>query len=296
MSKFEYREEMPEPFGCGLAPCNINCGDPFARLYIMPAPRGGASIHWQLKGSFADEGPYSVQLQTSPGGIPVAHDWIDVGLPVTDACYAVDPERRDFGYAIRGHYRLKLVTGDGTYYSDPTSGLNVLPMREWRVAVEAHRRKRQAMLVKGWDPGWLIKRSNSDARCPDCTDAAGTVLNSQCETCQGTGVQCAYYYPIPCVYANLQLAPYRTDNLGEGHGTTTSRIYKSEMLMVPLLDTKDIWVSSRTHIRYEIRSVAPVVVIHGIVISANVTLAQLPPEDIAYTIDIENPLDPTYDV
>ena len=86
---------------------------------------------WSLVDTFLDPSPLQFTLQVGTTANQDADDWTDVGLPVVDQFVAFDPEQRVWGKTNWTHYRVRLVTSLGTYYSLPTGGMGTLDRRSW---------------------------------------------------------------------------------------------------------------------------------------------------------------------
>src|SRR6185369_12176846 len=93
---------------------------PFNRLIVDYIYAGNARVVWEMQRHFIDPLPHTFQLQVGHTPDNAATDWVDVGSPVQDAFFTVDPTKRLFGKFKDLHYRVKITTPAGTYYSEPT--------------------------------------------------------------------------------------------------------------------------------------------------------------------------------
>lgn len=266
-------------------PCNkAPCRSVFDRVHVSHLIRGGTRVMWDLMPEFTDPPPHTFQLQVGRTGNTDADDWEDVGLPVVDSFYAIDGEQRAWGQIQQTHYRVTLTTTLGTYYSDPTGGLGILSHRAWREAREIIRKER--VRFRETQEGYLLKRRISGAKCTLCLEhQTDEPCNPECPECYGTGFQCGYFYPMPCVWADISPKTHRT-GLDPQRGTTNIITVPARMLMVPLLDSYDVWVSKKTDDRYYIHSIQVVAEWHGVPLIANVELRPAPFTDVIYSIEI----------
>jgi hypothetical protein len=69
-------------------------------------------------------------------------------------------------------------------------------------------------------------------------------------------------------------------------GTIQDISIQARMLMLPLIDEKDVWVSRETDDRYFIQAIQNVSEIRGVPLVANVELRPAPYTDIVYRIPI----------
>jgi len=276
---------MTQPTCCD--PCPQDCPSVFDRVHVSYLIRGGTRVVWDLLPEFADPLPWEFTLQVGKSANPMAGDWEDVGISVENTFYAIDGEQRVWGKTNFTHYRVKLETTDGTYYSDPVGGLGILEKRDWRIAREIVRKERLRNKL-ATNNGYLLKRRISGARCTQCTDfQTDEVRNPDCEECWGTGFQCGYFYPMGCVWADLAPRTKRkhVDDRG-ARGTVNDVTVPARMLMIPLIDELDVWVNAKTDDRYYVHQIQHAAEIRGVPLVANVELRPAPFSDIVYGIEI----------
>jgi hypothetical protein len=259
----------------------------FDRVHVSYLIRGGTRVMWDLVDDFHDPLPHSFTLQVGSSGNPQADDWQDVGLPVEDSFYAIDGEQRVWGKSRLTHYRIRLATSKGTYYSEPTSGMGVLSRRDWRLAKEILRKERLRMRLACAD-GYLLKRRWYGPKCTRCIEwQTGEVKDPECPQCYGTGFQCGYFYPMGCVWADLSPQTRRIHQDDQGmRGTTADIVVTGRMLMLPLIQEYDVWVNAKTDDRYYLHSIQHVAEMRGVPLIANIEARPAPFSDIAYDIPI----------
>lgn len=267
--------------------CPPDCENVFDMVHVSYLIRGGTRVMWELLPTFTDPQPWSFQLQVGETGVEAADDWEDVGLPVENTCYAVDATQREYGKNQATHYRIKLVTSKGTYYSDPTAKSGILQPRDWRIAQEIVRKERLRFKYSSQD-GYILKRRSNGQNCTRCLDLqTDEVTDPYCPQCWGTGKQCGYYYPMGCIWADLSTKTQRThvDN-NATRGTVSDVVVSGRMLMLPLIESNDVWVSRKTDERYYIHSIQHAAEIRGVPLVANVEMRPAPFTDVIYSIQI----------
>lgn len=268
-------------------PCPATCQSVFDMVHVSYIIRGGTRIMWLLNPDFKDPNPGSFQVQVGMTGNPDADDRVNVGSPVVNSCYAIDPNRRVYGLSQYTHYRIVLTTPKGTYDSFPVSKTGVLAKRDWLIAAEIIRKEKLRYKLAGQE-GYLLKyRANGDdcTRCIDFQTQEPTDPN--CPQCKGTGRQCGYFYPMACVWADLSPKAHRMHIDDQGtRGTINDVVVTARMLMFPLIDELDVWVSAKTDDRYYIQTIQHIAEVRGVPILANVELRLAPYTDIVYSIEI----------
>lgn len=273
---------------CENGNCTPTCDNVFDMVHVSYLVRGGTRVMWTLIETFNDPLPWSFQLQVAEAGNPDAATWQDVGLPIENACYAIDPEQRNYSKDEQdAFYRVKLCTGRGVYYSEPTAKAGILLPRDWRLAREMVRKEKLRCRYSCQD-GYLLKRRITGADCPVCLDRQTMeVTNPYCEQCWGTGKECGYYYPIGCIWADLSPTTRRRHLDDQAtRGTIQDVVVTARMLMLPLIAGQDVWVSRKTDDRYYIQSIQNIAEIRGVPLVSNVELRPAPFTDVIYRIPI----------
>ena len=270
---------------CPTNACDPSCGSVFDRVVVSRLIRGGTRVMWELLDSFLDPLPHTFSLEVGKTANNQADDWAQVGLSVTNVFVAVDGEQRVFGKTNRTHYRIKLQTSAGTYYSDPVGAMGTLQAREWRIAREVIRKERLRSEYAAQD-GYLLKKRISGVRCETCLDhMTQEVRNPDCPDCLGTGFKCGYYYPMACVWADMSPKAHHVQ-LDGSRGTVDDVVVTSRMLMSPLMGEEDVWVNKLTDDRYYIHKVQHTAEIRGVPLVGNVEMRPAPFTDIVYDIEI----------
>lgn len=268
--------------------CIPDCEWIFARVLVYSAIPGGTRVEWTLHPQFTDPVPHTFQLQVGRTGSNVSDDWENVGLPVSDAFYAIDDTQRVYGKTQWTHYRIKLTSASGVYYSRPEAALGVLPPSDWRIA-RAILQSWTVRLTKtpAGTEGYLLKRRTCGERC-DCLDPDTLdVVNPQHETCYGTGIVGGYYDPVSCVYAELGLKSRREHIDEQMRGTThTGSTVHAKLLAIPHLDSRDIWINKTADLRYTINNINSAAEMRGVPLVVETDLRLLPFSDIAYTFPV----------
>jgi len=215
------------------------------------------------------------QLQTGRTGNNSADDWVNVGLPVTNGCFAVDPEQRVYGKTQWTHYRVVLTTANDIYVSDPQPATGALD-KESRLLVKEIERKELLRLKKAaGQEGVLLKRRLFGAPC-DCRDyMTEEATNSDCPECFGTGFVGGYFEPVE-YWAELTTHGHDSKQSPEGRGTVddATRV-RLRGLNSPQVFSYDVWVAKHNDYRWILRQIGNVVEVRGVpvVISAEARLA-----------------------
>jgi hypothetical protein len=273
---------------CEPKECIPSCENVFDMVHVSYLIRGGTRVMWTLSTTFNDPQPWTFQLQTSwtAGEDPTA--WEDVGLPVDNSCYAIDPNQRNYSRGVQSvHYRVKLTTPVAEYYSEPTAKAGILSVRDWNLAREMVRKEKLRHRYANQD-GYLLKRRSGGALCSRCLDIqTNEVTDPYCPQCWGTGKECGYFYPLACVWADLSPVTRRRHIDDQAvRGTILDITVSARMLMLPLVDAQDVWVSRKTDDRYYIQAIQHVAELRGVPLIANVELRPAPFSDVIYRIPI----------
>ncbi len=272
---------------CEANGCPADCEEVFDMVHVSYLVRGGTRVMWQLIPEFSEPLPWTFQLQVGKTGDSNADDWTDVGLAVDNTCYSIDAEKRVYGKTQNTHYRVQLTTPAGVHYSQPTAKSGILGVRDWRIAKEIVRKEKLRFRYTAQD-GYLLKRRTNGENCTSCLDLqTNEVTDPYCQECWGTGKQCGYYYPMACIWADLSPRTRRMHIDDQAtRGTVQDIVISGRMLMLPLINEQDVWVSRKTDDRYYIHSIQDVAEIRGVPLVANVEMRPAPFTDVIYQIPI----------
>lgn len=279
---------LEEPECPSLEDCTretADCAWIFGNIRVWPIIEGGSRVEWTMHSSFSDAGPYVYQLQAGRTGSNDADDWVNIGLPVTNACYAIDPEKRVYGKSQWTHYRLLLTTADGTYTSAPQPATGVLAKQDRLLAREIERKELLRLKKGAGQFGYLLKRRLFGTAC-SCRDyITEETTNPACELCYGTGFTGGYFEPVD-YWAELTQRKHR-NHIEDPRGTVDdSPRARLRGLNSPQVFSYDVWVDKDTDFRWIIHEVSHLVEVRGvpIIIGAEARLA--PFSDVVYKFPV----------
>jgi hypothetical protein len=267
------------------------CPAVFDRVVVSYLTKGGTSVYWTLHSTFRDPLPYTFQLRVGQSNDPLADDWEDVGGPITNMFFATDGQQRDFSKYNYQYYSVQLTTSQGTYYSEPTALQGTLSAYDWRIGRELVRQERLRMRMRGGgQEGYLLKRRISGTPCPVCLDTqTREVRNPDCPVCWGTGWECGYFFPMACIWADMNPKTYYTTLDGQ-RGTVKPMVCKARMVHTWMMQTEDVFVVKKTDDRFYVHQVQNSVEIRGVPLVAEVELRLAPATDPIYNLPIPDQL------
>ena len=261
---------------------------PFERVSVGYAVEGGARVTWVMSRHFVDPLPHTFQLQVTKTSAPTADDWEDVGEEVENLFYATDGEKRIWGKSLEVHYRVKLTTQRGVFYSEPAAMTTVLTTRDWNEVRELYRQYKKVLSKFKGTQGLLVKRRRYGTPCPVCLDEMteqGTRDN--CETCYGTEISGGYYTPIPNFYVDMSVQQARERVDTNVRGTTKDTNIAGLCAGDILVNSRDLFVETRSDRRWNIETVATKSEHRAFPICLQLELRQLPFSHVAYKIPLE---------
>jgi len=249
--------------------------------------RGVSRVWWQLERLFRDEGPYVFQLQFGRTGLRDASDWTNIGAPVVDSYFALDPEWRETGYDITSHYRVVLTTPTGTYVSQAASCYGELTERDWLLAREIIR-KEQLRNRLAAVPGYLIKPLRYGTPCKRCRDQLTEELtDADCPICSGTGFETGYHPPVAmqCWDLSPQVIQEQVDS--NVKGTTRENPYvNARVIGFPALNKYDIWVNGSSDERWTVDTIQVTAALRGVPLVYQVRMGLLPFNHAVYALEV----------
>lgn len=280
-------QDCPQP-----VECRPECRSVFDRVSVSYLIRGATRVMWELLDTYTDPRPLEFQLQVGRTNNPLADDWEDVGLPVVDQYFALDDEQRVFGKMNWTHYRVRVTSSLSVAYSLPVAGTGILDRRDWRIARDIVRQRKLAFRVgPAGQRGYLLKRRWSGERCPLCLDhQTQQVRNPDCASCYGTGFKCGYYFPLSCVWAELEPKTRHTHTDMQFRGTVDDIAVRATVIMTELLSEMDIFVADKTDDRYFVHEIQHIAEVRGVPLIASVGLRPVPYSSVIYEIVIPDQL------
>jgi hypothetical protein len=256
----------------------------FDRVHVDYALSASARVTWEMRRDFVDPYPWVFQLQVSKDG--GGDTWTDVGTSITNTFYALDDSQRQYGKSLRATYRVQLTTPGGTYTSNQAQVLGKLSKRQW---LQARAIIRRALLrPRGLEdfPGYLMKRKIHGTACTECVDPmTGGILDSDCATCNGTGVVSGYWKAAEDKMFDLQPEGEATQRSPQGTINTVSIVGK--FIGIPAINRNDLWIDANSDRRYLVAQVAPVAELNRVPLIVRAELRLVEFGDIVYSIDPE---------
>jgi hypothetical protein len=259
----------------------------FGNPIVLPAREGGTVVQWILNSAVRDEGDYVYTLQTGNAGVDDPKAWEDV-VTESNVCFLTDKEQRLRGAYSFTHYRLKLQTGERTYYSQPLHTMGYLNYADWR-QYESILRAEQIMLSRRTGTeGILLKKKISGIPCKRCRDFnTGEVRDAGCKLCYGTGWLGGYYKPVPCFRLNLDPVGLTIQHDIDMQGTVIDTRVSARTVASPILVSGDVWVNNNNSERYKILQVQNIVEVKSVPVVYRLGLERLTFSDIAYAVPVK---------
>ncbi len=195
--------------------------------------------------AFAEPGPYTFKLQR--GRAVNDDDWEDVAQTI-DQPWAYDnyPKLRPFDNST--FYRVILTDGNGKEWtSQPVAITTDWNHYDWSRMKEIVR-KETLLLKKAGSPGWLLKRRQFGEQC-ECVDPnTGTVHNSACPDCFGTGIEGGYYDALD--FPVITQPDQRLRRLSGDAGLITMVFKSIRALAWAVPEGDDVWVNATSNERF----------------------------------------------
>jgi len=264
-------------------------GGPFSRIEVDYLVKGESRITWTLRDDFVecDASQHTFQLQANPNW-DEPNSWENVGLPVTNAFFAIDDTQRQFGRVLRVAYRVVMTTPCDTYTSQPAEVLGCLSERQWLQARAILRR----LLLKpsGLEvfEGYLMKRKIHDSTCTECVDPhTGGIKNTDCSNCHGTGIVEGYWQAAENIVFDMQ-PKQRHSKRDKSRGTINDRRpVMAKAIGLPMMHARDVWIDKCSDKRYVVHNVEHLSELNGVPIVAQVEMRLAQFTDPVYGIPLE---------
>ena len=266
---------------------------PFRRVSVDHMVVGNTRVWWQLEPTFQEAGPYTFQLQSADNGLPNSNNWHNVGAPVTNAVYAIDPDRHRAGDLIVTHYRVVLTTPTNTYVSAPAACFGELDESDWLRAREIIRKELLRHQKVSID-GYLIKILRYGKACSRCRDLlTQEQTDGSCPVCFGTNYEGGYHPALEMQCWDLSPQIIQEDSDANLKGTTRENAYvTARVIGFPALNYKDIWVNGRTDERWRIEQIEVAAALRGVPLVYQVRMGAVPFTNPVYHLPLSNAAPP----
>jgi hypothetical protein len=261
----------------------------FSRVSVDHLVGGGSRVSWELQKTFTDATPHTFQLQVGNTGVADADDWADTGAAVVDTFYATDSSQRVYGKRLTTHYRVKLTTSGGTYYSKVVATYGLLSQRDWLIAKSIVRKELLRHEKKASPNGFFLKRKWREAATVvdhNVVDPlTGDVIKTINTPGKGTSKTGGYYDPV-AMFMDLSPETHNIKSDQQGRGTIDDVRITGRAIAFPQLNAKDVWVDATSDKRYFVHSVQHAAEIRGVPIIVNVELRPAAFNDPVYEVTI----------
>lgn len=238
----------------------------FDRVTVDHVLKTGTRVSWRLREDFMAPLPYLFQLQLGETGLASADDWADVTDPFENVMLLTDDgPQRDFSVVPTSHYRVKLVSTGGTFYSPPVPCYGRLHRADWLRARAIVRREFLRHKVRSGAHGWLFKRrkrtepvTNTNVVDP----LTGEIMSTIATEGVGTDLVGGYFEPVPFFMdfaADTQHFPRRTER-----GSTDDLVSQVRVLAFPEIEHGDIWASATGDARYAVQPTVVLAHVRGV--------------------------------
>jgi len=268
---------------------------PFKRVKVSTRLLGGTTVTWEIDRQFKETQPYAFTVQV---GRNVWDDsWINVNTaPVSGISGVIitDTTQRVWSTFTDVFYRVQLVTGDATYYSTAVQADGALSTRDWRLVRAVSKREDLWHRKYGGAKGYFLKRRVWGAPCPGrleaatntyipCTDFdTGSVIDTDCPTCFGTGIECGYYASVDMFVVLSQRS--RDSKQHANRGTVEDVIISGRTLAWPEASQDDVWIQDDSDARYYVQKIQNTSEFRGVPIIQTLELRKAPASDPAYLL------------
>lgn len=239
-------------------------------------------VAWTMDPAFAEPGPYKFLLQR--GRAANDDQWVDVATTV-DQPWLLDQSPKLLPHDYSTYYRIIVTDGNGKQYTSQVAhSSSDWGHYDWRNVREILRKEEMLQRKRAGAEGWLLKRRAWGDQCPVCTDVdTGTVRDSHCSTCYGTGVVGGYYAPLP--YMTTVDPTQRLKRLTADQGLTVATMLTVRALAWPSPEQNDVWVNAKTNVRYRIAAdIVQAAVYRGVPLVLNLHLEELPNTNMVYDV------------
>lgn len=265
----------------------------FSRVTVDYVSPNFARVVWDYHRNFVEQEPYQTLIQFGFTGNPEADDWADIGSLDTNVFMATDVTKRYQSKEWDLHYRVKLVTPDGTHFSDPQQAHGILDRADW-LKVREMIRQHKLLYSKytGWE-GFLLKRKRRGEIPPQTAAAVrrrvtdplvDDIITTKRPETAGTEFIDGYFEPIPVFFQLTQEAHNTRRN--DSERTKDQVVQQALCTAFQMISHNDVFVHAKSDRRYVIRPVQAAAQHRGQPVIMNVELRQVEATDPVYNVAV----------
>ena len=164
-----------------------------SELIVRPSYGFGFSFSWKVQGGCEDLGPWEFTVEES---VTTADNWHPVSPTLVGVFEWSDTVRRIPDKDSVLYFRVRFHTQRATYFSAAVAPWGTLNKREYLIAKDIMRREVLHARTLAGVMGSVWIKNIYGPRCTVCLDPiTGTIRNSKCPVCFGTGYVPPYHGP-----------------------------------------------------------------------------------------------------
>ena len=255
--------------------------NPFTDLKVLPGYDAGFAYAWRVSEGLEDPGPWQFTMEES---VTAPDDFHAISPVLTDKYVWHDGTRRIPAKESSLYYRVKLVTSTATYYSSAVGPWGDLARRDYLLIKEMMRKEvLHARTLAGTLCSLWVKNVYGP-KCPVCLDPiTGTVRNSKCPACMGTGYAPPYHGPYG-FWMTFSPTNAKLDFTEDGAGTVQDSPYTIRMIGGLTVRKGDVVVDPRSDIRYVILASQDIAELRRVSTVQQLAAQEIPTTDIIYKL------------
>jgi hypothetical protein len=261
---------------------------PFERVMVDHVVRGTTRVWWRLSPLMVTAPPHIFRLEASYVGTPGALDWVQVAEEQDATYLTYDTTRELTGKHLLTHFRVVLVAGGQTFYSNAVPIWGLLSQNNWVVAREIVRKHTLHQKTTGI-AGYLLRRMRYGDTDPGSVDVlTAAQLSSFRRTSWGTPFKVGYHPPVQF---DIEIKP---PTIRETRGGADPASYSAKpdvmtitALAFPQAIMEDVWVNASTDERWRFGDIVRVSTLQGVPLIVEAELRLIPHNDIVYEIPVD---------
>lgn len=256
---------------------------PFNKVTILPSYAVGFSYLWTLSQSFADPLPWKFTVEQ---GLMSEGPWTAISPELLNVFAFVEVDkRRIITKDPVLFFRIKLVTPNGTYFSEVATPYgDFMTRREYLLVKDMMRREvlQQKKMAGIMVDEWI--QNIYGQPCPYCRDPiTGESTTTNCKYCLGYARIPPYHGPYR-VWGTFSPTSRNIEIKGDGTGLQQVYSYQVRIVGFPYLKDRDVLVDITSDKRYVIDGLQNLMEIRSVPVVQLVRVLELPTSDPAYKL------------
>lgn len=254
---------------------------PITGLIVKPGYARGFEFSWAVSGGFEEPGPWRFTVEESAG---VMDNFVPISSVLVNVFAWADELTRIPSKSTVLYYRVHMRTPQHEYYSDVVGPIGTVERRDYLIIKDVMRREvLHARTLAGIKADLWVKNIYGP-KCTVCIDPiSGTIRNSKCPVCYGTGYVPPYHGPYT-MWFTFSPTDNKLEQVEDGSGTYEERQNEVRVVGTMVIRKGDVLVDPEDDKRFMVLGSQNLAEVRRIPVVQQVMVSEMPTTDVIYQL------------